>query len=764
MSLRQTVVCVSLLAVLLCGRVEAASRQREVADWDVDRAIAEAKRFLYARQRSDGHWPYYAGGVGPIGGATAWTMFALLEAGESHQDQRIRKGLEALGKIKTGHLYVIATRVMVLGQIVASDKDSPHRAKLMEDVKWLLRGFPRARGAWGYGGPEIMGDNSCSQFALLALWEAQRAGIDVPTHLMRMVEATWLRRQFADGGWTYSGQTNVKTPATLSMTTAALASLYICQDVLSTTCAKYRHQKSRNSGWAFLGARLKDDYIDDGYLAFCVQRIGMTSGRKFISDMDWFAAGAGKLAEPNPKGRSFRGKWGPVVQAGFELIFLSRGRIPLTFNKVRHGAGDSWNFHGRDVARFTEFMRRNFEQRMRWQIVKIDEDVKLLLDAPILLISGTGALNLTPQQWSKLREYTLRGGTILFVTTHQSKAFLDSAKEGLRSLYADWAARAGGNYELVRLGDEHDIYSIHNKIPKGGTTAPMWGLSDGTRLLAVVSQRDLACGWQKCSHPSSRVDLDLGVNFFVYATGDNPLRTRMRPVFVGSSSKAKFTTRIAWVKHDGNWCTQPYALDVLSGKLIAENRLGLTVTMGAPLESKQLEGHQLAWMTGTGRFKLSDAQIAGLREYLDDGGTLFVNAVGGSGAFRKSARTMLDKLFAGRDVSTGNVSSGSALMTGVCGDFRGPRIESLQRTKTWRQAMPKQPAPLRVYSEGGRVTVIYAMFGVHDTMDGHTSCKAMSYLPASARDIACNVVLYASIPKPKRPSTTSAPAAPRPTN
>ena len=734
------------LVIATAGAV-AAGPAREVVDKDIDRAVAGAKRFLYAQQTASGAWPQWSHRTTGEHN-TVIAMLALLESGESRNNARIKKGLAALVKFDTRNLYTIATRVMVLARAGAGEKNSPYHGQLLADVKRLTAGAARGGGAWGYGGPERTGDNSCSQFALLALWEADRAGVKIDPALIRLVERTWVRRQRPDGGWVYAGQPDLKATTTVSMTTAGLASLYICQDVLTKTCQPYAHRKSSDRGWKFLADRLGADYHRDGYVAFCVQRVGMASGQKFIGTMDWFGTGAAKLAEPSPYGSRYTGQWGPIVRASFELLFLTRGRIPLTFNKLAHGKETSWNFHTRDVPHFTEHMRRNFERIMRWQIVGITDDVAQMLDAPILLVAGRDALDFTPDQWAKLREYSLSGGTLLLVPSHNSKGFFDSAKAGLETLYADWIRNDSLRYTLQPLEADHPIYSVHEPVPNGSRAAPLWGVSDGTRLLAVLSRRDIACPWQRRAHKAGRIDYLMGVNFFLYATGSNSLRMRMRPVFAGGTGRARHTVRVARLRHRGNASTQPYALKYLSDKLTAENRVKLTVTENAAIDAKTLAGHHLAWMTGSDAFTLSDGQIRALRAYLDGGGTLFVNALGGSRAFAESAEKMLDEVFANVDVLAGNASPVSPVMTGRCGEFRGLPLTGLERTLKWRNTRDAPAAPVKAYHHAGRAMAIYAPFGVHDTLDGHAAHGARSYMPPSARQIAANVVLCALMAKP----------------
>jgi len=736
---RARMLCMALCLALSAAAPAGPRTWRDIADTDVDRSMAEIKRYLYGQQTKQGSFRHYWYGI-PSGGTTAIALFALLEAGEPPSDPRVERGLEALVKLKTNNLYVIATRVMVLSRLARNAK---YRKQLDKDMAYLTRTALR-HGAWGYGGPERTGDNSCSQFALLALWEADRAGLRIKPALVRKVEATWLVRQRPDGGWTYAGQGDVNTASTLTMTTAALASLYICQDMLATTCAPYRYQSRVDRAWTYLAKHLKEDYYRNGYLAFCVQRVGMASGRKFIAGMDWFAAGAGKLCEPNPYGRSFRGRWGPVVRASFELIFLARGRIPLTFNKLAHGDESDWNYHGRDLAHFTEYMRREYERPLRWQIVRITDDVRMLLDAPILLVTGVKAPTFSAGQWDKLRQYALRGGTLLFVPTHNSKPFAEAVRERLKGLFGPDRNRVGKHYQLQKLDDDHAIYSVHMQIHAGSKFAPMWGVSDGTRLLAVLCERDLCCAWQRRATRTSRLDYHLSANFFMYATGASRLRTRLRPVFVSKPGPVRHHAKVAWLRHGGNWASQPYALEYLSQKLTAENRIKLDVSAPPAITDQALKNQDLAWLVGSEPFELSDEAISALRRYLDAGGTLFLNAVGGARAFNTACEKTIRKILGERYSRPEYAMPSSPLLTGKCGDFRGPAITKLERTRAWQRASREAPrGPLKIYRLKGRAAIIHGPWGIHDTLDGHTAHDARSYMPRSARDLAANVLLYA---------------------
>lgn len=776
-----------LAGVLAATAIRTASAQvpanptiREVTDDDVDRAIQRTIRYIYGRQTPTGAWPDYWSNV-PAGGPTAISVFALLDAGEDANIPAVKKGIGALIAMKTTHSYVRALRFMAMAQAggrnYKGDDKNAFIKCFLEDKAYFLTNAAAA-GAWGYGGPDRTGDNSASQFALLALWEAQRAGEDLPAEVVRKVEATWIARQKkADqiGGWTYAGTVGTQGDATCSMTAAGLASMYICQDLIEigAACQPYANKKVIDDAMAWMieaikrgtaagpgatGAKAKDnelrpDFVKNGYLAFCLQRVGLASGLKFIGPMDWFAVGARELVKPQPFGPNYQGQWGVDVDAAFQLLFLSRGRVPLVFNKVDLGAGTGWDTHPRDIAQFAEYMRRKFEEKMRWQVVKISDDLRMLLDAPILLIAATKDPQFDDATWAKLREYSLRGGILLFIPVHGAPAFTDAIKAKLGTLYTDQQKECPKHYAFGPVAGGDEIYNALERMKDPEKALPMFGVNDGTRWLAILCPTDVACTWQRLHAKLQPVHYQLAMNMYTYATGKNALASRMRPVFVGSDQPTRGTVKVGWVRHDGNWNTQPFALDYLSQKLAAENRLAIELTRGVDVEKDNLSAFKLLWITGSDEAKFTAGQVAALRRYIDGNGTVFVNAIGGSPEFTKSVDGLIKRLGAGRAGLTVIPAADSPLMTGKLGEQRGLPLDKLVRVRTWMAKMPASQVagPLETYTEGGEPRVIFARYGIHDTLDGHTGWGGLSYMPGSAGQAAANVVLYAVMDRPKPP-------------
>src|SRR5665213_1624202 len=63
------------------------------------------------------------------------------------------------------------------------------------------------------------------------------------------------------------------------------------------------------------------------------------------------------------------------------------------------------------------------------------------------------------------------------------------------------------------------------------------------------------------------------------------------------------------------------------------------------LGSGLLAGYKIAHLTGTTKLTLTPASAAELKEFVDKGGTLIVDAAGGSTEFADSADAMLRQMF-----------------------------------------------------------------------------------------------------------------------
>lgn len=116
-----------------------------------------------------------------------------------------------------------------------------HRAEIESLLAHLLQ-VQKPHGGWGYH-DKPTGDTSMTQYAILALWNAEEAGFAVPRQTWVRAANWLLRTQDSSGAWGYQGNDPgakddgsfspvAQTDTSPTMCAAGLGSLYLCADRL----------------------------------------------------------------------------------------------------------------------------------------------------------------------------------------------------------------------------------------------------------------------------------------------------------------------------------------------------------------------------------------------------------------------------------------------------------------------------------------------------------------------------------------------------
>jgi hypothetical protein len=164
----------------------------------VNEAIANGVAYLEKQQHSNGQWREYTAENGRM---SALCTLALLNSGRTPSDPSVKKALTYLERLPDPErTYSKSLMIMAFAQA-----DPKKYAVKIEGMARTLQahqmhGDEKNNGGWTYGaeggGRNGTADNSNSQFAILALHEAERAGVKIIT------DQTWQR---ALNYWTQPG-------------------------------------------------------------------------------------------------------------------------------------------------------------------------------------------------------------------------------------------------------------------------------------------------------------------------------------------------------------------------------------------------------------------------------------------------------------------------------------------------------------------------------------------------------------------------------
>jgi hypothetical protein len=574
--MRRLVGC--LVMAVACTGMLVRSAQAEVTAEEVRQAIQNGVDYLKTRQKADGSWPE---STNQPGGVTALVTLALLYCGEKPDAPHVAKALDYLEGIEPTRTYAASLQTMVFA------KAAPDRYKrlIQRNANWLARTqlnneFSVGDWTYGYDLQGALGDNSNSQFALLALHEAERAGAKVDPVIWQRAKECWRNCQNPDGSWSYSplprkrevrqanGVRSVKVAVaahgdgTGSMTCAGITSLIIANGALYEGDARVVGDRIQ---CCVRGDSADDPCIQNGlkwladnfsvahnpgnnswllYYLYGMERVGRMTAQRFIGGHDWYREGADQLLRM--KG-CLADAWDggmPVIQelvvgeinTSFALLFLSKGRRPILLAKLKHGNETDWNQHRSDVANLTAFVETRWQQDLGWQVVDLKAaNVDDLLQSPVLFLGGRNSpLPNAPGQKQEIaqtiRDYLDRGGFLLADANCGGAGFDQGFRELMGLVFPE------PEYKLRPLPPEHPVWRAEIPVPSQHMRT-LLGIEFGCRTSVVYCPVDkrvgvrpsLSCLWElsrtRRDRPygpkvQSQIDagMAIGINVMAYAT------------------------------------------------------------------------------------------------------------------------------------------------------------------------------------------------------------------------------------------------------
>ena len=655
---------------------------------EVDKAIDRAKQFLYGAQKN-GSWEdvpqrnlaiqglegEVSTSNGNWGGMTAVATYALMAIGEHPNETHVKAGIEFLKNADIVGTYALGIRCLVWDMwAVYEPKKMKEIAPFIErDGQILLKSMKTtgtANGLYGYilnvpnkGGQKWAAggyfDDSNSQYAVLGLWACAINGFEVQQKTWQTMEDAWIREQAADGNWAYPE----KAPGHLqTMTAAGIASLFLLQDFLhgndGVECKGNLNNKHIDDGLKWMSDNFAKmlqsgfphwDFIPYGL--YGAERIGTAAGYKYFGAVDWFKEGAEYLVKHQKPNGSWDGHGGLVANTAFALVFLNRGRAPVMMNKLQYDIdthGDTkkdvhWNERPRDAANLSRWFGRASESFYNWQVVNLNVPSHQLHDSPILYMAGNQAVTLTDEQVAKLREFCEDGGLILVnadcpLKAHSFTTSIIGPKGLAHQMFPD--------YEFRQLPQDHIIFNNQFHLGKGTQRIGIEGLSNGVReLILVFPDSDPARYWQTSAVGGHEALHEVVGNIYMYVTEKRPLRKDETYIVETDSSPTTKSIKVARLQYTGNWNPEPGGWRRLAAVVHNHDRLALTCDTVNLGEGKLNPVHKIASLTGTDKFRLTDDQRAEIKKYVDGGGTLVVDAAGGSAAFAQAVQEELKQIF-----------------------------------------------------------------------------------------------------------------------
>ncbi len=641
--IKRTTSC--LLSILIClvgvaMPMNSTAWAQEVTQADIDRTIDELQKYLYSKQDpEDGAWygKYHKKGDDPIknknvGGPTAIATLALLSSGESMQDPRIAKSLEWLAEAEMMGTYALSLRAHCWSYLPGDflpllERDA---SSLLESTgalskfNYYVYPHPNITGGGEFGsgsrGRVIKRtDNSTTQYGILAIWQAAKRGAKISDKFWENAVVHFLEEQNEDGGWTY-GANGTSRP---TMTCAGLTVLYVAQQELlrDKDIADPNLQAVIDRGLAYMDKRFKDPgsvHGGVGYYYYGVERVGLASGRKYMGGEDWFKSIASKIVHER-RGDS-------LVNRSFELMFLARGNVPIWINKLEI-PGYAWRNRPNDIYFLNSYMSTYRERDLGWQIVSIEEDSTRWLNAPILYLSGRDDLELTDTQVANLKQYLDLGGVLWANPERGSSQFQASIEALAKRMYPELP-------EMENVPAGHPLSQLIQPVGSPTARLRVKSLNNGVRDLILMPSEDWGMAWQRDENPGSTDPWKVAINLYAMASERGVMHPRLETPFEPrTEATAKGSISVAWVVPEGQGNLESEAYTLLGNTLFNATQMSLDVKVMTPAELATAADVGFAHLAGTDATTLPDSELEALVAFVNGGGTLLVENLGGRSGF-----------------------------------------------------------------------------------------------------------------------------------
>lgn len=688
----------------------------------------------------------------------------------------MQRALRYLALTELEMVYTVSLQTMAF----CAANPNKYAPQIQRNAQWLADA-QLDHGGWSYDQRGGGGDPSNSQFALLALHEAQRAGTQLPDNTWRKVfsksQSYWEALQSANGGFSYNGKASSG-----SMTCAGIASLIIAGSQVDRLEASAGERVSCCGGDNDTASRVQkalqwlgtvftvDRNPGEGtwhlYYIYALERAGRLTGQRFIGDHDWYREGVRylvKFAQDPVQGKivASSGLHGgnAYSETAFGLLFLAKGKRQIVVSRLKFGNSPDWNHHSTAIQNLTGHVEQAWKRDLAWQTIDLNRaNLRDLLESPVLFISGSNAPRFTPAEKRLLKEYVEEQGGFIFAEACNGSGCDGAAFEDyFRKLVVELFEKP-----LEKIAPEHPIWFAESRanpadLPEG---AWLYGVQTCCRLGVVYCPISLSCRWElnlpygdKPDYSESvQRELDtatkIGINVLSYATGKE-LKQKLDSVSIleevvqeTSTDRGLFVMPV--LKHNAGADDASRAVPNLIEWLNKENPFQLSSEKRlVSIVPEELEKYPVVFMHGRGELSLSESQRSALRDYLNNGGFLLANSICADEQFTESFQREMQTIL-GEPLES--MPNNHPLLTDkyygfdvrqvevISPDRSGDKITSVQR---------KTPPLLKMALLNNRMAVVFSPLDLSCALESRHSLQCRGYIRTDAARIGINVILYA---------------------
>ena len=421
----------------------------------------------------------------------------------------------------------------------------------------------------------------------------------------------------------------------------------------------------------------------------------------------------------------------------------------ITFSDLAmRKAGVKWETTIIDLERWVSFTNSALSQRYRFVNTDFSKFSYDPTELPIIYFTGWKPLpELDAATIARIRNYLLDGGTWVIHSNCGRDDFNASVRREIRRIFPD--------RELAPIPTDHPIYSAFYKIKemrlrvdkKPFATIPPYleTVNIGTRAAIIFSPFDLSCGWDVEKNPIEggklyhQVDaLKLGSNIMTYCLAEYQYGRFFShaKIYHQAGEATRDQLVIGQVVHNGDYNSTPHGLPNLLKMIDQSTTLRVQFKrVEVDPEKGDIFGYPILYMTGLRKFSFNEATRKRLREYLDNGGVLFVDCAIGSSEFDAAFRQEIAQIYPDRKLKP--LPKNHPLFSFVF-DTRMANLAPMARQMMGPTIEPE----LQVIEVEGTIPVVYSRLSLSAGWEQLPRAYNFGYADEDALKLGVNVLMY----------------------
>jgi hypothetical protein len=596
----------------------------------------------------------------------------------------------------------------------------------------------------------------------MALREARFAGAEPDQTVWRGAIKYWLSAKGLAGGFSNKLERfgGVGQAPTSAYTATGAAALLACVDMSAAVgnkrCAAYLagtdQLRTVTEALAWLDQnfqeRLKNlgSFVvdDDPYReAERMQLISSVSGLPQFNKKNQFEEGARELLRHYDRAAGLFGVRGDGEQFAQApslprtlraLTTLGAGAAPTICQRLIVGdAENQWGQFRADVPHLVRYLSGKRGRQFNWRRSSIDHDVRELVEVPITVLNVLGAFEWPQENWDKIREYCLAGGSVVIDIADDSQGQREAVAAALKKTFPEYA--------LTPLPADAAVLTAEKDKPDA---AGMTAMTNGFRWFLFVPKESWSCQWhlnQLDSHDESFAFMD---SLLTYATDGTPPRSSFLSSTYAQSSVPSKSMTAAQIQIGSDVPAYPNLIATMDRLMRSNFRL----EVAKEAEPKQAD---LLWVNVTGTQAPSATDQLALLDAMSAGKFVFIDVVSGNKDWDEGFRATLKGLKEG--VTLEALRRTDHIYTGEHMGTQGFDVVKVNFRKSLQSKFSKSGrCDLHAIFLNGKQVGVYSAHDLSSGIGYHYFPGCRGIAPQHAREIAMNVFLAAYEAKVRGPA------------